>query len=130
MKILLKNATILDPSSTFHSTKQDLLIKDGEIANISKHINDTDNVKVIEHNNLHVSRGWFDSGVSFGEPGFEERETLKNGLLTASKSGFTHVLLNPNTDPVLSSHSDVSFLIRNTGEYTTCLLYTSDAADE
>ena len=47
MKILLKNATILDPSSTFHSTKQDLLIKDGEIANISKHINDTDNKRKI-----------------------------------------------------------------------------------
>ena len=61
MKILLKNATILDPSSSFHSTKQDILIKDGDIANISQDINDTDNAKVIKHNNLHVSKGWFDS---------------------------------------------------------------------
>ena len=44
MKILLKNATILDPSSIFHSSKQDLLIKDGEIAFIGEHINDTDKV--------------------------------------------------------------------------------------
>ena len=78
MKILLKNATILDPSSSFHSTKQDILIKDGEIANISQDINDTDNAKVIKHKNLHVSKGWFDSGDSFGEPGYEERETLEN----------------------------------------------------
>ena len=45
MKILLKNATILDPSSPFHSTSQDLLIQNGEIAKISNDIIDTDNTK-------------------------------------------------------------------------------------
>ena len=48
---------------------------------------------------LHVSSGWFDPNISFGEPGFELRETLENGLLTACKSGFTNILINPNTDP-------------------------------
>ena len=34
-------------------------------------------------------KGWFDPSVSFGEPGFEERETIENGLNVAASSGFT-----------------------------------------
>ena len=124
MKILLKNATIINEKSSFHNQKLDLLLENGVLARIDSKI-ETEVDKVIELKDLHVSTGWFDPNVSFGEPGFEERETLENGLLTASKSGFTHVLLNPNTDPVLSSHSDVSFLIRNTGAYTTKLHVSS-----
>ena len=121
MKILLKNATILDPSSTFHSSKQDLLIKDGEIAIIGEHINDTDNAKVIEHENLHVSKGWFDSGVSFGEPGYEERETLDNGLHVAASSGFTKIFLNPDTIPIPDSNASISHLIKMGQNKTTSL---------
>jgi dihydroorotase len=129
MKILLKNATILDPSSSFHSTKQDILIKDGEIANISQDINDTDNAKVIKHKNLHVSKGWFDSGVSFGEPGYEERETLENGLLVAASSGFTKILLNPDIIPIPDSNATISHLIKM-GQNKTTSLYPIGALTE
>ena len=121
MKILLKNATILDPSSPFHSSRQDILIKDSDIANISQHISDTDNTKVIEHDNLHVSKGWFDSGVSFGEPGYEERETLENGLAVAASSGFTKILLNPDIIPIPDSNATISHLIKMGQNKTTSL---------
>jgi len=121
MKILLKNATILDPSSPFHSTSQDLLIQNGEIAKISNDIIDTDNTKVIEHENLHVSKGWFDSGVSFGEPGYEERETLENGLYVAAISGFTKILLNPDIIPIPDSNSTISHLFKMGQNKTTSL---------
>src|SRR5690606_16392365 len=61
--------------------------------------------------NLHVSQGWFDSSVSFGEPGYEERETIKNGLKVAALSGFTAVALNPNTHPVIDSKADIEFVL-------------------
>jgi dihydroorotase len=48
--------------------------------------------------------------VSFGEPGYEERETIENGLKTAALSGFTSVALNPNTNPVIDCNADVSFI--------------------
>ena len=120
MKILLKNATIINEKSSFHNQKLDLLIVDGILSKIENNI-DSDADKIIELIDLHVSSGWFDPNVSFGEPGFEERETLKNGLFTAAKSGFTHVLLNPNTEPVLSTHADVSYLIQSTDSNTTKL---------
>ena len=120
MKILLKNATIINEKSSFHNQKLDLLIVDGILSKIENNI-DSEADKLIELIDLHVSSGWFDPNVSFGEPGFEERETLKNGLFTAAKSGFTHVLLNPNTEPVLSTHAEVSYLIQSTDSNTTKL---------
>lgn len=129
MKILLKNANILDPSSPFHSTTQDLLIDNGKIVKIDSLINDAADAKVIKHQNLHVSKGWFDPGVSFGEPGYEERETLENGLNVAASSGFTKILLNPNTVPVPDSNSTISHLIKM-GQHKTTSLYPIGALTE
>ena len=52
--------------------------------------------------------------MSFGEPGYEERETLAHGAKVACESGFTQVMLNPNTHPITESRSQVGFLKRAT----------------
>lgn len=109
MKILLKSATIIDPSSKLHGKKRDLLIEKGIITKIAASIKD-DKAQTISLKNLHLSQGWFDSSVCFGEPGYEERETLENGLRTAAHSGFTAVAVNANTHPVTDTKSDVKFL--------------------
>lgn len=111
MKTLLKNATIIAAESSYHQQKKDVLISDGKIEKIADSILKSKDTNVIELENLHISCGWFDTSVSFGEPGFEERETIKNGLEVASKSGFTAVAVNPNTNPVIDSKSDIHFLI-------------------
>ncbi len=129
MKILLKNATIINEKSPFHNQKQDLLIVDGILSKIETQL-DEEADKVIELKDLHLSSGWFDPSVSFGEPGFEERETLNNGLLTAAKSGFTHILLNPNTQPVISSHSDVNHIIQSTNSHTTALYVSASLSEK
>ncbi|PRX49786.1 dihydroorotase [Salegentibacter salegens] len=107
MKLLLKSATIIDKHSAYNNKKLDILIEDGIIKKIGKDIT-TKADKVIAEENLHVSRGWFDSSVSFGEPGFEERETIANGLDTAAKSGFTSIVLNPNTYPILDNNGAIT----------------------
>jgi dihydroorotase len=68
-----------------------------------------------------VSQGWFDSSVSFGEPGYEERETIENGLKTAAYSGFTSVAVNANTNPVIDSNEDISFLRMKSNKHATNL---------
>lgn len=119
MKILLKNATILNPQSPFHSSDQDILIESGVIVQISEKIKSDKDTQVIDFKNLHVSYGWFDSGVSFGEPGYEERETLSNGMKVAARSGFTKILLNSNSYPIPDSKSTISHLIKKTQGSTT-----------
>ena len=110
MNVLVKSATIIDPKSDFHNQTVDILIEKGQIKNLSKQLDNPKNYHELQLDNLHVSQGWFDSSVSFGEPGYEERETIANGLKTAARSGFSAVALNPNTNPVIDSNSDISFL--------------------
>ncbi|RLD29388.1 MAG: dihydroorotase, partial [Bacteroidetes bacterium] len=110
MNVLIKSATIIDTKSDFHNKTVDILVEKGIISNIAKRIKNPKKHKEISLDNLHISQGWFDSSVSFGEPGFEERETIDNGLQTAAKSGFTAVAVNANTNPVISTNTDVSFL--------------------
>ena len=108
--ILIKSATIVDPQSSHHNSKKDILIENGIITSIQDSIETPENCTVVALDNLHISQGWFDSSVCFGEPGYEERETIKNGLTTAAKSGFVHVAVNPNTNPVCDTKSSVRFL--------------------
>jgi len=110
MNVLIKSATIIDTKSDFHNKKVDVLVEKGFISNIASRIKNPKKYREINLDNLHISQGWFDSSVSFGEPGYEERETIANGLETAAKSGFTAVAVNPNTNPVISTNTDVTFL--------------------
>tara|TARA_R100000935_G_C2842107_1_gene172213 strand:+ start:69758 stop:71011 length:1254 start_codon:yes stop_codon:yes gene_type:complete len=111
MNILLKSAKIVAPNNKeLHLKKRDIFIKNGLIEDIAANIDVQGKTKVIQYKNLHVSLGWFDSCVSFGEPGYEERETIENGLYTAAMSGFTDIVLNPNTNPLPDSSSDIVFL--------------------
>ena len=121
MNTLLKSATIINPSSAYHQQQKDILIIDGIITKIADKITPNDKDTVVALKNLHVSMGWFDTNVSFGEPGFEERETIKNGLNVAAKSGFTAVAINANTNPVIDNKSAVEFLINKSSGFATKL---------
>ena len=112
MDILLKSARIIDSESAYHNKVRDILISGGVIQQVSASIPLTNEMQVLE--NIYVSQGWTDSSVCFGEPGFEERETLVNGMRTAEKSGFTHLLINPLTHPVVDSQSGVVYIKNKT----------------
>lgn len=99
--------------------KKDLLIENGTIKKIADSINNENSIKEINLENLHISQGWFDSSVCFGEPGFEERETIENGLNTAAKSGFTAVAVNPNTYPVADNKSAIEFIKNKSSNFAT-----------
>lgn len=118
MKLLIKSATLVDITSDLNFKVKDILIEDGFITDISDKI-DSKADKIIKFKNLHVSEGWLDTSVSFGEPGYEERENIENGLKTASSSGFTSLLLNPNTEPLTDSHSSVSHIIKKSLNHTS-----------
>ena len=111
MNVLIKSATIVDKNSPFHLQKKDLLIENNKFVKIGNGLKCPKNFKQIELKDLYISNGWFDSSVSLGEPGFEERETLDNGLDVAAKSGFTDIALNSNSQPLVDSKTSVSYLI-------------------
>ena len=110
MKLIIREAKIIDSQSPFHNKKADILIVDGFIKKIAPSIPNEEKIEEIKRPNLHVSQGWFDSSVSFGEPGFEDRETIVNGLNVAAKSGFTAIALQPNSFPIIDNQSQINFV--------------------
>ena len=110
MNLIIRKATIVDPKSLFHNQTVDLKITKGIIEEIGVSLLNIDNHQEYHHNHLHISQGWFDTSVSFGEPGFEDRETISHGLEIAAKSGFTGIALQPNSYPIIDNQSHVHFV--------------------
>ncbi|MEN2487449.1 dihydroorotase [Flavobacterium sp. B11] len=118
MKLIIKSAKIIDSKSPFHNQTVDLLIADGVIEKIGVSL-PNDDAEVVRFDDLHVSQGWFDSSVSLGEPGYEDRETIVNGLNVAAKSGFTAIALQPNSLPIIDNQSQVNFVKSKANGFAT-----------
>lgn len=110
MNLIFKNATIIDKNSPFNNQAVDIKVENGTIAQIGKNIAADANFDIIELPDLYISKGWFDSSVSLGEPGYEDRETIANGLNVAARSGFTDIALQPNANPIADSQAHISFV--------------------
>jgi len=119
MKIIIRSAKIIDSKSPFHNQTVDLLIADGLIEKIGTSLPKNNEATEVKFDNLHLSQGWFDSSVSLGEPGYEDRETIANGLNVAAKSGFTAIALQPNSFPIIDNQSQVNFVKNKANGFAT-----------
>lgn len=119
MNLLLRKAKIIDVNSIFHNKVVDVEINNGIFSAIGENLPLKKNFKEINLDHLQISNGWFDSSVSLGEPGFEDRETIQNGLNVAAKSGFTKIALQPNTFPIIDNQSQINFVKSKAKEFAT-----------
>lgn len=110
MKILIKQARIIDPSSPHNGQISDIFIENGLISQIGKEIS-SDADQVISLEGLCVSPGWVDVFASFADPGYEYKETLETGANAAAAGGYTDVLIIPNTNPVLHNKAAVEYVV-------------------
>ncbi len=119
MNTFIREAKIIDTESPYHNQTVDILIIDGLIQKIGTSLQNIDNFNEVKLDNLHISQGWFDSSVSLGEPGFEDRETIANGLNVAAKSGFTAIALQPNSYPIIDNQSQINFVKSKANGFAT-----------
>jgi len=122
MNLIVRAAKIIDPKSPFHNQIVDLHIEDDIIKEIGVSLSNKNRLDEVKLENLHLSQGWFDSSVCFGEPGYEDCETIENGLSVAAKSGFTTVALQPNTNPIVDNQSQIHF-VRSKAKNSATQLY-------
>ena len=110
MKILIKQARIIDPSSPHNGQISDIFIENGKISQIGNNISQEAD-QVISLDGLCVSPGWVDVFASFADPGYEYKETLETGAKAAAAGGYTDVLIIPNTNPVLHNKAAVEYVV-------------------
>jgi dihydroorotase len=113
MKVLIREAKVVDPRSPFNGQVVDIFIEDGKISRIGTQLDQPDNTTVIAQKGLHVSPGWVDIFVQFHDPGHEHNETLQTGAAAAAAGGFTEVLAVPNTNPPIQGKSQVEYITRH-----------------
>lgn len=110
MKLLIRSAKIVCPSSPHHLKTTHILIHNGKISAIGKHISEAD--REINAEGMWLSSGWFDLGALIGDPGHEAREDLFSLNKCAAAGGFTEVAVLPNTTPVIQTKNDIAYLTR------------------
>ncbi len=113
--ILLRGGRIYDPFLSIDDTN-DILIKNGSIKEINKNISVDDTCQIIDCKNKIITNGFIDIHVHFREPGFEFKETIETGALSAISGGFTRVCTMPNTEPVIDTPELIKFIIESSKE--------------
>lgn len=110
MRILLRQTRIVDSSSPFHLQVKDILFVNNTIAQIDNSIN-SDDCTIIDQPGLSITPGWVDIFSNFCDPGLEYKETLYSGAQAAAAGGFTHIMLVPNTQPVLHAKTQIDYIV-------------------
>lgn len=110
MKLWIRNGHVMDPSVDMEKDA-DVLLCDGKVVAIGEDLSGNASVEdadeIIDAKGLAVMPGFIDLHVHFREPGFEYKETVKTGALSAAAGGFTSVCPMPNTKPVMDDAEDV-----------------------
>jgi dihydroorotase len=109
MNILIKQAKIVDPNSSFNTQVKDILIKNGLIVKIENTISES-NATIVQATDLHISPGFFDIGTHIGDPGFENREDMASAMKAASAGGFTGMAILPNSQPSIDNKSTIEYI--------------------
>ncbi|MER3465213.1 MAG: dihydroorotase, partial [Chitinophagaceae bacterium] len=116
MKMLIRQARIVDPTSPLHNQQLDIFINNGIIKEIAPTL-DVSFDREISFDDLHVSPGWVDIFSHFNDPGYEQKETLETGAKAAAAGGFTHVFLLPNTTPCIHNKAGVEYIVQRSKNF-------------
>ncbi|MFN3588164.1 MAG: dihydroorotase [Spirosomataceae bacterium] len=109
MDILIHQARIVCPSSSYHGQVLDVSIQNGRIAQIAPSINPLNkDTRILQGNQLHISTGWLDLRVTSKEPGHESVEDFQSLTNAAAAGGFTQLAVLPNTSPVVQTKQSIA----------------------
>lgn len=120
MKLLIKNGTIITRDRT--EVNRDILIEDNKISRIGEGISDAAD-QIIDAKGLAVLPGLVDAHCHLRDPGYEYKEDIKSGSISAAKGGFTSIACMPNTNPVIDNESIVRTIMEKASHEAVVNVY-------
>ena len=118
--LVLRGATLLDPVAGVEGP-HDVVVRDGRIAELAAPgTADTNGAEEVDAEGLHAFPAFFDPHVHLRTPGQEHKEDIETGTRAAAAGGYCGVLAMANTDPPVSTPSDVEAL-REAGREQACV---------
>lgn len=109
MQVLIKDGHVVDPKTNTNGV-MDILIEDGVITEIGKDL-EILNGDVIYAKGKLVLPGLVDAHCHLRDPGFEYKEDIETGTMSAAMGGFTSIACMPNTSPVIDNEPLVKHII-------------------
>jgi len=123
MKILIKNARIVDPLNKIDEVG-DIYIENGKVRKEkSKKID-----RILNASGLFLFPGFIDIHTHIREPGWEDVETIQSGLRAAAAGGYTSICMMPNTKPALDNDGVVLSVIKKAKSIGLSRLFPIGAA--
>lgn len=108
MKILIKNGHVVDVKTKLDGI-YDIFIENGKIIEIGHDLELT-NGDVIDATGMYVLPGFVDAHCHLRDPGYEYKEDIESGTMSAAMGGFTSVACMPNTNPVIDNESVIRYI--------------------
>jgi dihydroorotase len=128
LKIHIKNGHVIDGKSNL-SEVCDILIEDGIIQEIGK-IDLAEDVKILDATGQYVFPGLVDAHCHLRDPGFEYKEDIRSGTISAAMGGFTSVACMPNTNPVMDNKTVVSYIVNKAKDVGVVNVYPIGAVSK
>lgn len=104
MRIEIRNATVVDPIDG--SDDRTIYIEDGQLQDKLTAVPD----RIIDAAGKYVLPGLIDAHCHLRDPGYEYKEDIISGTLSAARGGFTAVACMPNTMPVCDNAAIVRYI--------------------
>ncbi|CAO3378118.1 dihydroorotase [Azospirillum argentinense] len=129
-RVAYRNARLLDPASGLDQ-RGDLLTEGAKIADFGPSLfadGVPEGIEVVDLQGQCLAPGLVDMRVLIGEPGEEEKDTIKSASRAAVAGGITAVVLLPNTDPVTDEVASLEFIARRAREVRLVKVFAYAAA--
>ena len=106
--VLIQNGRVIDPANG-RDEIADVWVENGVIAAIGRGL-DVNGAERFDAKGKVVAPGFVDLNCHLREPGHESQETIATGTRAAAAGGFTTLIPMPNTDPVIDTAADITFI--------------------
>lgn len=122
MKLYIKNGRVIDPSQVLDGIFH-IFIEDGKVKEISAKPLSITGADVFDAEGLVVTPGFVELHSHLRDPGFEYKETIRSGTLSAVSGGYTSVCCMANTNPVNDNASVTEYIVDQARKTGVCKVY-------
>jgi dihydroorotase len=126
------NARLIDPEARYDGPGA-LVVQGGVIADAVKKPSLgklSADIRVVDCNGAMLAPGLVDIRVKTGEPGAEQKETLKSACRAAAAGGVTSIVIQPDTEPAVDDPATVDFILRRARDIELVNVYAAGAATQ
>jgi dihydroorotase len=126
------NARLVDPESRSDGPGA-LVVQGGVIADVVRKPSLgklSADIRVVDCNGAMLAPGLVDIRVKTGEPGAEQKETLKSACRAAAAGGVTSIVIQPDTEPAVDDPATVDFILRRARDIELVNVYAAGAATQ